>query len=135
MRPILALLLAVHGLAHLVGFLVPWGWAPASSAAATTPAATGGVLLGGRIVLAPAASRALSVLWLAATIAFVVLAIGVWRDASWWRAALVVTAGASLALCVLWWPEARIGAFIDLALLLAIGATLVFGLPAAAGTR
>ena len=135
MRPILALVLAVHGLAHLVGFLVPWGWAPGPAGTESAAAVAGNSLLGGRIVPGPAAARASSFLWLAATIAFVVLAVGVWRDAPWWRAALLPTVAVSLALCVLWWPDARIGAWLDVALLLAIALMLVVGVPATARPR
>jgi hypothetical protein len=128
MRLVLAIALALHGLAHLVGFLVPWGWAPAPAADAARAASAGNVLFGGRVVLGPGAARALAILWLVAAIAFVIVATAVWRDAAWWRPALLVTALASLALCVAWWPDARIGAAIDAVLLLSIGALLLLGM-------
>lgn len=60
MRIIIASFLMLHGLAHLVGFLGPWGLTPAPTAGAAPPSIM--ELFNGQITLGDGASRALSVL-------------------------------------------------------------------------
>ena len=78
------------------------------------------MLFGGRVTLSSSASRGLSILWLLAALAFAVVAVGVWRQASWSVGTLVAVAVASLALTVVWWPSARVGAIVNAAILAAL---------------
>ena len=130
MRFALSLFLLLHGAAHLVGFLTPFGLAPAT-AHDHGPASAGKVLLGGRVLLSTGAARAGGLLWLGLAIAYGVVALAFWRDADWWRPALLVVTLASLTLSVLWWPESRIGVVIDVALLALIAALAAGWRPAA----
>lgn len=117
MRFAFAILLVLHGIAHLVGFLTAWGVVePEGEAPATT-------ILAGRIDLGRAGARAMGVLWLLAGAAFAVAATGVWWDLAWGYPLTAGTAGASLLLSALHWPQARIGVAVNLAILIGLAAT------------
>jgi len=96
MRTVLAFLMLVHGVPHLAGF--------------------------SRLALAPVPGneRLLGVLWLATAIAFWIAAYGALAGRVWWLRMTAVTACVSLVLCVLAWPDASIGAAIDVAILAAL---------------
>ena len=126
MRVAFALFLVLHGIAHLVGFLVPFGLAPAT-APGQPPPPRPDVLFGGQLLIGDAAARLLGVGWLALAAAFVVVASGVVRGAAWWPAALAGVAVASLAMSAAFWPGARIGVYIDALLLALVAALLLTG--------
>ena len=119
MRIAFSLLLLFHGAAHFVGFLGPWGLLPKPPAGAAPPTPTN-VLFGGRVTLGDAMARSLSIVWLAAGLAFLIVAFGVWRQAPWSRGACVTVLVLSLLLSVVWWPVARIGVVINAGLLLVL---------------
>jgi pimeloyl-ACP methyl ester carboxylesterase len=121
MRALASVFLLLHGGAHLVGFLVPWGLLTAGSGVKAP--ALSQTLFGGRITLGPVTSRAFGMLWLALATAFAVVAIGIWRGASWASTTLVLTALLSLVLTLLWWPRARVGVYVNLVILVAVTAT------------
>jgi 2-hydroxy-6-oxonona-2,4-dienedioate hydrolase len=116
MRFAFAIFLALHGFAHLVGFLGPWGVLPAQNGASNAVNA----LFGGRVVLGMTASRGLAFLWLAMGLAFAVVAIGWWQGNPWSLRALIAVAAVSLLLNIAWWPVARVGVFINAAILLGV---------------
>ena len=112
-RIALSLLIIAHGVAHVVGFVVPWKLMSASEVPYSTTA------LGGAVDVGDAGARALGVAWLLVALTFVLLGcamIAGWNVRTW---AFRVLA-ASVVLCVLGWPEARIG--------LAVNALLLGGL-------
>jgi hypothetical protein len=109
-----AVVLLLHGVAHLVGFVGAWQLSD------RVPHDT--TLLGGAIELGEAGTRAVGVVWLLAALAFAIGAVGALRRASWWPALVVIAALGSLAMCLLALPEAQAGAALDLAL---IGAVLL----------
>src|SRR3989304_1591381 len=75
----IALLLA-HGLIHLIGFVVPWKIAaPEGFSYKTT-------ILAGRLDLGDGGIRFVGVLWLLATVVFVLAAVGLWTEQSGWGA-------------------------------------------------
>ncbi|HSW41878.1 MAG TPA: hypothetical protein VLM76_05165 [Patescibacteria group bacterium] len=113
LRSLAAAVLAVHGLIHLIGFLVPWRIAQVEGFAYRTTALGGSVELGANGVMI------VGLAWLAIAVGFVVAGVGVWRRASW---ALGLTAGlaiASLVVCVLGLPETVAGLVVNVALLAA----------------
>ena len=113
MRFVLGALLIAHGIAHLVGFVVPWKLV----STAEVPYRT--TILGGVLDLGDAGARALGVAWLVAALAFVLLAGAVlagWNVRLWTFAMLSL----SIALCVVGWPEARIGLVVNAILLAAL---------------
>ena len=103
MRYALALLLLGHGIAHLPGFLVGWQLAsfPELPFRITVLAHTVDVgVVGARLV---------AVGWMIASLMFVVLAVAVALRPTGRPRLLPVALALSTLLCVLGWPEARIG--------------------------
>ena len=103
MRYALALLLLGHGVAHLPGFLVGWQLAsfPELPFRTTVIAHTIDVgVLGSRLVGAG---------WMIASLMFVVVAATVALRPTGWPLLLPVALALSTLLCVLGWPEARMG--------------------------
>jgi pimeloyl-ACP methyl ester carboxylesterase len=117
MRALFAALLLLHGLAHLVGFLMPWHLVPASG---RVPPDAMTRLLGGRVVLTETSAKAFGILWLIAGLAFTVVAIAWWRARPWSGEALLAIAMASLVLTSAFWPAARIGFALNIGILLAL---------------
>lgn len=111
MRAALSLLFIVHGIAHLPGFLVPWGLAAPAGMPYTT------MVLGGTADLGPVGIRIVSVLWLLAALAFAAAGVATFLDDAAWRTLAVAATLASLALTVLGWPQSRIGLALNLLLL------------------
>jgi hypothetical protein len=112
MRLAAALFLAFHGVAHLVGFRAAF-W-PVSGLPARSS------LLGGLLGVGYFGTRALGVLWLLLGIGFVLsAALLLLRNPSWSAVTLGVTCTSAM-MCLLFWPEARIGLFIDVALFVVV---------------
>jgi hypothetical protein len=120
MRFVLAFFLLAHGVAHLAGFVSSWKFATLAELPYKT------TVFSGRVDVGDAGIRVMGALWLLAALAFLVAAIAVATEAGW--AVRFTLAGiiASLMLCVVGWPDARIGVAVNvgLVLLLAIGARL-----------
>ena len=127
MRFLLAFFLGAHGIAHVVGFVASWRLASLPEVPYKT------TVLAHSIDVGDAGMRVLGVLWLAAAVAFVVVASAIAVDSNWALRATTAMVLASLALCVVGWPEARIGLFVNagLLLLLIIAPRLNLGLFAA----
>jgi hypothetical protein len=115
MNVLAGLLLAAHAIAHLVGFV------GAFRLVSTVPHQT--AILYGRVDLGEAGARAAGVGWLFAAAGFAVAAAGAFADAAWWPRFVVVAAIASLAMCILYLPDTRIGVAVNAALI----AAFVFG--------
>ena len=105
----LAALIALHGLAHMVGFAAPFGYLknppPMDS------------LFFSRITLPDGAMKAVGLLWLAAVVIFVVAAVGILRRQTWWTPLTLTATLLSLALTIAFLPYAKIGLVVNLALL------------------
>jgi len=113
MRFALAALFIAHGVAHLVGFVVPWKLV----STAEVPYRT--TILGGMTDVGDAGARTLGVVWLLAAFAFVMLAGAVlagWNVRLWTFAMITL----SIALCLAGWPETRIGLVVNAVLLTAL---------------
>ncbi|MEO8623018.1 MAG: hypothetical protein ABI625_18230 [bacterium] len=126
MRLLFAGFLLLHGVAHLIGFLSPWGLLPAPAPGAEPPPPTN-ELFAGRVTLGEGAARELGLLWLLAAIAFAIVAKGVWLQAPWTVPSLVVVTLISLVLTLVWWRTARIGAFVDFAILAGVALWAMLG--------
>src|SRR5688572_27260278 len=122
MRIALAVVLAAHGVAHLVSFVEAWRLVPEGLPYKTT-------VLAGRVDLGDAGIRVVGVLWLLVALAFAGAGIGAIVNAPWWVPVALGSAVVSLLLSSTEWPEARVGVMIDLAILatlpLAHGLSLV----------
>lgn len=116
MRYVLALLLLGHGIAHLPGFLVGWQLASFPELPFRT------TVVASQIDVGLVGARIVGTSWLIVSFMFVVLAVAVAFRPTGWPPALPAVLALSTLLCVLGWPEARIG--------LAMNAVLAAGLTA-----
>ena len=114
MRIVLAVLFVLHGLAHGVGFAVPWKLIESEDVTYRT------TLLSGHLDVGDVGIRLVGILWLLVGLAFVATGVGAWLGQGWWLRGAVAVAGVSLAMCVLGWPEARAGAALNVAILLVL---------------
>lgn len=109
MRLVAALLLALHGMAHLVGFRAAFWPAPGLPVRSS--------LFGGLLGVGYFGTRALGVLWLLLALGYLLSAVlFLARHPSWSAVTLGVTCTSAM-MCLLFWPEARIGLVIDVVLL------------------
>ncbi len=110
-----AVLLAAHGLIHLIGFVVPWGIAQVDGFPYRTTA------LGGAVALGEPAVRMVGVVWLVLAIGFVVAGVGAWRGNRWTVPLTAMLAIVSIAVCALGLPEAAFGLIVNASILAAVG--------------
>jgi hypothetical protein len=114
MRIAIAIVLALHGFAHIVGFAGSFGLAESIPYKTT--------VLGGTVDLGDGGIRAFGILWLIAAAAFLVASAAAMTNQEWWTKAVLVAAVGSLLLGMMALPEARIGVAIDLLILGAVAA-------------
>lgn len=112
MKALGALLLSLHGVAHLVGFRAAF-W-PAAGQVGNVQ------LLNHSVFVGAGAAQALGVVWLCITAAYLSAAVLLLAKSSRWTTVALTASAVSLLFCVLSWPDARIGVGIDLALLLIV---------------
>jgi len=117
-RVAFAILLFVHGFAHLVGFVVPWRIATLKEMPHRTTLFAGCLDIGERGI------RAGGLLWLIAAVAFAASGLGVILRAPWSLPFTAIVVGCSVLLCVAGWPDSRIGVFVNIGV--AVGAVLLF---------
>lgn len=111
MSRLLAAFFVLHGIAHGVGFVVPWRLMELEETTYST------TLLAGHWDVGDVGIRIVGLLWLATGVAFVVAGAGAWMMKSWWMSATTAAAVASLVLSVFGWPEARVGAVVNILVL------------------
>ncbi len=114
MRYAIATLLGLHGIAHVVGFIASWRLMPLPELPYST------TVLGGVVDVGDGGIRLVGVLWLGAALACVVAAVALWVGLPWAAGFALATVTASLAMCVVGWPQARIGLFLNLILIVAL---------------
>jgi len=114
MRFAIALALALHGLIHLIGFVVPWRLAEIRGFAYSTSAAWG------RIQLGDAGARAIGLAWLMGSLAFVLAAAAVWQGAARAVQATAIAAALSALLCLAGSPAAVADLVIDILILMGL---------------
>lgn len=100
MHTIAAVLLALHGLAHLVGFRAAFWPTPIDLARRSY-----------------VGSRFAGLVWLVLALGFVGSAALLLGHQASWTTLLLCSAGGSALMCLLAWPRARLGLLIDAALL------------------
>ncbi len=116
---LLPLLVALHGLIHLMGFLAYWPLRELPALPYKT------ALLSGRWEVGALGMRIFSLLWLLAALGFVISAIALLLGRSWWAPVLLLASLLSLLICILDWGVAFRGAIVDVLLLLLL--FVVFG--------
>jgi hypothetical protein len=110
MRTALAVLLVLHGIAHLPGFINSWRLAELEGMPYRT------TVLSGRVDLGHWGIRAAGLVWLLLAVAFAGTPAAALLQRPAWVAAALGASLLSLALSALEWPEARIGVALNLAL-------------------
>jgi hypothetical protein len=113
-RRIAAVVLALHGLVHLIGFVVPWRLVEVEGFSYRT------TVLSGAIELGETGSLVIGLAWLAVAVGFIVAAVGIWGARAWAVPLAGVLAAASLAICVLGLPETVAGIVVNVAILGAV---------------
>jgi hypothetical protein len=116
MRTALAIVLAVHGIAHLPGFLVPWR----ISSPPDLPHQTS--LLNGALEVGDLGARVIGVLWLLTALALGAAAVATYRAAPHWATFALTVVMFSLILSALGWPASRIGLAVNIVLLVVLAA-------------
>jgi hypothetical protein len=114
MRFLFAALLVAHGIAHLVGFVASWRLATFAEMPYKT------TVLAGQADIGDIGIRVMGGLWLLAALGFVAAAAAVITGTDWATRFTVTLAVASSVLCVIAWPEARIGLAVNLGLMTAL---------------
>lgn len=118
---IMGVVLALHGLVHLLGFASYWQLAQIEGLPYKT------TVLAGQLNLGAAGIRVFGALWLVAAVAFVVTAVAMIGQFSWWRDLLLLATIFSFGLTLLDWQVAKAGGLVDIAIL-----ALLFLAPVAA---
>ena len=106
MRIAISLLFIAHGVAHLVGFVVPWKL----MSAAEVPYRT--TVVGDAIDIGDSGVRALGIAWLITALAFILIGCVMIAGGNV-RPWIFVVLTLSVVLCVLGWPDARIGLVVN----------------------
>ncbi|MDX1615782.1 MAG: hypothetical protein R3300_15825 [Candidatus Promineifilaceae bacterium] len=119
MRYGLILLLLVHALIHLMGFLTYSQLAEIEGLPYKT------TVLAGRVDLGESGTRLFGAAWLAVAVGFLVVAIGLALQGGWWQPALAVMAVVSIAIILLDWQTAYFGALLDVLLLAGVTAATI----------
>ena len=114
---IAAIFLILHGLIHLIGFLVSWGLVEIDSFKYGTS------ILAGKVDLGRTGIRRVGILWVVGAIGFVIAGVGLWLVTPWWFTLLIGVTLYSLVLCILGWPDSQYGFYINLVIL----GVLLFG--------
>jgi hypothetical protein len=108
---IAAIYLIVHGLIHLIGFVVNFQIAEIEDITYKT------AVLAGKLDVGHLGTRVLGVVWLLAAVAFVVSGAAIFPSPAWWWSFTLGVTLVSLALCVLSWPDARFGVLANVIIL------------------
>lgn len=111
MKILAVVFLLVHGIAHLVGFVVPWKLAELPDAPYKT------TLFNDRLDLGHAGIRIVGLLWLLGCVAFTAAAVLLFLERTFWMQLAAATASYSLVLSIVALPEAKIGIPVNLFIL------------------
>lgn len=103
--------LALHGLIHLIGFVVPFGIAQVEGFAYRT------TVLAGALEIGDGGARLVGVVWLVLAIGFLAAGVATWRRARLAPALAALLAVGSAAVCALGLPDAVFGIVVNAAIL------------------
>ena len=108
---ILAVFIAIHAIAHLIGFLVPWRLAKLKEMPYKT------TVLSGKVDMGDMGIRIIGVLWLLVALGFLFSAFTIFCACINWIPFTLSVTWASLLLCLVGWPDSKIGIFVNAGLL------------------
>jgi hypothetical protein len=112
-------LFVVHGVAHLVGFVVPW------RLMAVDGLSSGTTVLAGRVDVGETGMRMLGVGWLALALLCVVAGVGVAMEAPWAARVGFVVLAVSFVFCLIGLPDAVVGLAANVLLAVLLGVWVV----------
>lgn len=118
-QTIAAILIALHGVIHLIGFVTPWRIATLEGFAYRT------TIFNGAFDVGDVGVRVIGLVWLGLTFGFLAAGYGVWRGEPWAIGLTGVLAIVSLVVCLLGLPETFAGIAINI-VILAVVAYVVF---------
>jgi hypothetical protein len=111
MRIVLEILMVLHGVAHVPGFVGSWRLATLEGVPYHT------TLLGGHLDVGDGGMRVVGAVWLLTALAFGATAAGALGNRSWWVSLALGAVVMSAALSILEWPIARAGLLVNLVIL------------------
>jgi hypothetical protein len=103
--------LALHGIVHVIGFTVSWKLGGPRGVEYSTS------LFNRSLEVGDAGVKLVGLIWLAATFAFLAVAVLLWRRHAWALRLTTVLVVVSLGLCIAGLPGSIMGLAIDVALL------------------
>lgn len=109
-----AIILLLHGLIHLIGVVVFLKIVETKELPYSTK------VLGGAIDIGEFGTRILGVLWLIATLGYVVASYAVVTKAEWWQDAVLTTTCLSLFVTILGWKDAVFGTIFNVLILIVL---------------
>lgn len=112
MRLALSIFLFAHGIAHLVGFLVPWRIVKTEDMPYKT------TLLMGKIDIGDMGIRIMGIIWLLIALAYFYSSWTTYQQMDIWMTYTLVVTIISLVFCLLAIPDSHIGVYIDIALII-----------------
>ena len=110
-----AVVLALHGVIHLIGFVSPWRIVSLEGFAYRT------TILGGAQDVGDVGVRVIGLVWLGLTFGFLAAGYAVWRGKTWAVGLTGALALVSLMVCGAGLPETSAGVAIDVVILVAVG--------------
>ena len=114
MKIIIAILIFMHGVAHLVGFVVPWKITQLEEMPYKT------TLLNGSLDIGNTGIRIIGILWLMTALAFFVSVYFIFFHSPLWLVFTIFIILFSMILCILGWPDSKIGVFANFFILLVL---------------
>ena len=108
MKIILAVFILVHGFAHLVGFVVPWQISKIDEMPYKT------TILGGVMDVGDIGIRIFGIFWLLFVLAFFTASGLLLLKVSFWDIYTIIISILSLLLCIIGWPDSKIGVFVNI---------------------
>jgi len=112
MRIALSIFLFLHGLAHLVGFVVSWRIIKTDEMPYKT------TLFMGKINIGDAGIRIIGIIWLLIALAYFYSGWITYRQMDFWLSFTLTVTMLSLVFCILAIPDSHIGVYINLALII-----------------
>ncbi len=111
MRISAAIFICLHGLIHLMGFVVQWQLAVIEDLSYKT------TILADTVNIGHTGARIVGALWLLAAGGFVAVAVMMLKAIPGWPAMLLSVTAFSLVVTILGWPDSRFGVFINIIIL------------------
>ncbi|HEM49106.1 MAG TPA: hypothetical protein ENO27_02730 [Caldithrix sp.] len=111
MRLALSIFLFAHGIAHLVGFLVPWRFVKTEDMPYKT------TLLMGKIDIGDIGIRIIGIIWLLIALAYFYAGWITFQQTDYWINYTLVVTIISLIFCIAAIPDSHIGIYINIALI------------------